>query len=103
MASVRKSCNKTIAHLTGVRDAVRAEADAGAERARAALAGHRETGASSIEVTYGRTDSLVELVDPEDAVAIEFGRAGYTREDGRQIGPMEGLHILGEAFGISRG
>ena len=94
MASVHPQCDDIIAHLPGVTAEVRAHGEAMGARARARLAEHRETGASSIEVTHGATDTVVSLVD-EAALAIEFGRGAYTGRDGRRIGAMAPLRILG--------
>ncbi len=97
MASVARNLDARLARQRGVRDAVRAEAEEIAGRARGRLATHKETGAASIEVTHGAVDSLVELVDPA-ALSIEFGRGAYTRPDGQKVGPMAGLHVLGGAI-----
>lgn len=72
-------------------------AGARAALARADLAGHRDTGDASIEVEYTPTDAVISLVDPDGGeLAIEFGRSAYTTVDGRHVGAMEGLHILGK-------
>lgn len=86
-------CNKTVAHLDGVIAAVYAKAQEGAGRARAILAAHRHTGASSIEVSQGDVDSYVSLVDP-NAISIEFGRVGTM---GR--GTSRGVYAITKAFG----
>lgn len=100
MAVVWQSADRKVSHLPGVVAAVREEADGIASRAEALLAEHRRTGASHIEVAHGVTDTWVELVDPEDAVAIEFGRAGFRRKDGTEVGPAEGLYIITRASGV---
>ena len=83
---------------SGVKDAVHARAEILATRARGLLAQHRETGASKIEVTKGRVDSFVSLVDPA-AMSIEFGR--HAHPDGRDA--MQGLYILHRTIGMSGG
>lgn len=88
-------CNKTVAHLPGVIAAVYAKAQEGGVTARAILASHRHTGASSIEVTQGDVDSFVSLVDP-NAISIEFGRVGTM---GR--GTSQGVFAVTRAFGGS--
>lgn len=58
-----RDLNDYIAHLSGVRTAVRSEARAGGARARAKLAAHRDTGDSRIVVSYGSVDAFVSLDD----------------------------------------
>jgi hypothetical protein len=94
MAEVSRYAVKVVASLPGVKVARRAAAEALGQEARANLRAHRETGASRIVVRHRTRDSFVELVDAA-ALSIEFGRGGYTRRDGKRIGPAEGLHILG--------
>lgn len=94
MAIVYRSCNETVAHLPGVVGAVRAAGERGAAGAKAILAAHFETGASKIEVKYGRTDTVVSLVD-KAAVSIEFGRTGA-----RGRGASQGVFALTGGFGI---
>lgn len=97
MATVRtdKAFNRSLSRQA--RPAVRVTAEAVGGRARAVLAGHRDTGAASIRVDHGPIDSYVVLDDPA-SLSIEFGRAGYTRPDGAYVGPAEGLHVLGRAI-----
>lgn len=97
MATVRTdpAFNRRLAKQ--VRPVTRATAEAIGGRARTALAGHRRTGSAKIEVKHGPVDSLVSLVDPA-VLSIEFGRGGFTRDDGHYVGPAEGLHILGRSI-----
>lgn len=82
-----------LAHTTQMRKAVRAEAEKIANKARARLAEHRETGASRIVVEQGDVDSHVILDDPA-ALSIEFGHGAYTTKNGRHVGASEPLYIL---------
>jgi len=90
---IEEDCNEIVAHLDGVIAAVYATAQQGAARARAILASHRHTGASSIEVSQGDVDSYISLVDPA-AISIEFGRVGTM---GR--GTSQGVFAITKAFG----
>lgn len=102
MASVDKRIASTIAHLPGVKGAVYAEGKAIQGRAETLFAPHNRPSRHEIEGKKQDTDYLVSLVGPVPIV-VEFGREGYTDERGGrtvQIGPMQGLHILGRAAGI---
>jgi hypothetical protein len=99
VASVDARIASTIAHLPGVRGAVYAKGSAIQARAEALFAPHNHPGRHEIEGKKQDTDFLVSLVGPVPIV-VEFGREGYTRSDGAQIGPMQGLRILGRAAGI---
>ncbi|MCK2237710.1 MULTISPECIES: DUF5403 family protein [unclassified Crossiella] len=93
MARVYRNIADTMAHLPGVVEAVAEVADDIAARANALLNEHTESGRASIEITRGRTDSVVSLVDPA-ALSIEYGhadRAGY---------PVQGLHIMTRTAGL---
>ena len=57
------NCNEIVAHLPGVRLALREEAQKGAARAKAKLASHKDTGDSRINVSHGSVDSWVGLDD----------------------------------------
>lgn len=94
IAHVRDDVDSIVAHMTGVKAAVHADGRQREGRAKARLAGHRETGAAKVEGHKEDTDYVVSLVDPA-ALSIEYGRSAFTREDGRKVGPMEGLRILG--------
>lgn len=65
--------------------------------ARLDLESHRDTGQASIELELTPTDAIVSLTDPNGGeMAIEHGRGEYISTDGRVVGAMEGLHILGK-------
>lgn len=91
--------NAYIAHMRGVRTAVAAEGRKIQARAEALFAEHDRPGGHRIVGEKGLTDYTVSLEGPVPIV-IEFGREGFTRPDGRYVGPMEGLHILGRAIGL---
>lgn len=93
-----RNLERTIAHLPGVKTAVRAEAEKLAGTARTRLAAHRITGTTQIEVTSGKVDSFVSMVGP-GAVSIEYGRSAFTRPDGRYVGAMQGLYIISSLLG----
>jgi hypothetical protein len=68
-----------------------------AASARLDLESHRDTGEASIELQLTATDAVVSLADPDGGeMAIEYGRGEYLTADGRLVGAMEGLHILGK-------
>lgn len=94
-----REVDAAIAHMPGVVAAVHAEAVKIAERAKADLASHRDTGAAHIVVDREDIDTLVSLVD-EAAISIEYGREAGTDRSGRKQGAMQGLHILGRAAGL---
>lgn len=95
-----RNLERTIAHMPGVRAAVRENAEQLATKAKARLAAHRLTGQTHIEVTSGRVDSFVAMVGV-GAVSIEYGRAAFTRPDGRYVGAMQGLYIISSLLGGS--
>lgn len=88
--------NKIVSHLPGVVDATHGVGRQIAARAEAIFAEHDRPGGHEIVGEADGIDYLVSIEGPVPHV-IEFGRAGYTRDDGADIGPMEGLHILGRA------
>ncbi|MBM7771236.1 MULTISPECIES: DUF5403 family protein [Actinokineospora] len=90
MAEVHRRAADIVAHLPEVRAAVRDAADQVAQRARATLAAHRDTGTAAIETTRGRTDTTVSLVD-DAALSIEYG---HHAPDGT---PIRGLRVLRDA------
>ena len=102
MAVVYPNTDAYVAHMRPVKKAVRLKRDEMARTARAILRAHRETGNHRIRVAMEDTDGLV-ILEGRDPLAVEFGRGGYTRDDGRFVGPMEGLQILGRAMGTSVG
>lgn len=94
-----------VAHLPGVKRAVHGKGREIQRRAEALFdehdrpGGHRVTGEPVKADTVGARGQIDYLVSIEGPVPhiIEFGREGYTREDGTKVGPMEGLRILGRA------
>jgi hypothetical protein len=96
MAFVEADLDAIVAHLPGVRAELRSTAEAGAARAEAVLAAHRDTGDSRITVTHGKLDYWVSLDDTRGdvaAAAIEYGRSGGER------GATQGVFALAAAFG----
>lgn len=86
-----------VAKRAAVIAAVRAKAEEVAAKAEGLLAAHRKDGTAKIEVTSGRVDSYVCLVDP-NALSIEYGHREFTRaSDGQHVGASQGLHILAKA------
>jgi len=96
MAVVYKGTDAYVAHMPGVKKAVHAHGREVKSRAERLLAQHRAQGVARIEGEVQNTDYLVSLVD-KAALSIEYGREGFTREDGVRVGPMVGLRILGRA------
>jgi hypothetical protein len=90
---INSDCNAVVAHLPGVRAALKAKAEEGKARASAILAAHHHGPPphSYITVTHGRVDSFVNLVDPGGAAAaIEFGRFTGGRGTTRGVGAITG-------------
>lgn len=100
MATVNKRTNAIVAHLPGVKKAVRGKAEEIGGRARTFLAAHRVTGEHHIEVTSGKVDSFMSLVGPA-AISVEFGHGAYTDKHGRKVGASQGLYIVTRAAGLS--
>lgn len=97
-----EAVNAFVAHLPGVKRVVHAEGRSIQGEAEALFASHDRPGGHKItgeKSPIGGTDWIVSLEGPVPVV-IEFGREGFTRSDGRRIGPMQGLHILGKAAGL---
>lgn len=102
MASVNKRIADITSHMPGVKSAVQAEGKGIEARAKALFAPHNRPGRHSIRGVRQDTDYLVYMAGPVPIV-IEFGRAGYTTVRGGktvEVGPMQGLHVLGRAAGI---
>ena len=97
MAVVYPGTDAYVAHMRGVKKSVREERDRRAKRARAALRPHRRTGDHRITTEMEDTDGLVHLEGPVPHI-LEYGRSGYVTDDGAEVGPMDGLHILGQAL-----
>ncbi|WP_338932634.1 DUF5403 family protein [Streptomyces netropsis] len=89
MASVDPRLDSIVAHMPGVKAAVREELAARADRVRAVVEAHRRTGAlaSGLTVRTNRVDSTVTLEDPA-VVAINYG---HVARDGSWV---EGIHAL---------
>ncbi|WP_433038639.1 DUF5403 family protein [Actinomycetospora sp. CA-053990] len=94
MAEVSPRTADIVAHLPGVIRSVRGEAEEIGARAGAQLSQHRATGNAEIEVSSGRVDSFVSLVDPA-ALSIEFGAFNERAE--RYV---PGLYIVTRAAGL---
>lgn len=102
----QKEMNRTISNLDGVKGAVRRKASEIGNKAEMRLAARRDTGVARIEVEhnfageYGHLDSLVSLVDPDNAVAIEYGHRLYV--NGKRTGKyIQGLYIIRGAAGLA--
>lgn len=100
MAKVYPGTDDYIAHMPGVKKAVHAHGREVEARAKALLAAHRARGDAEITGRTQDTDYLVSLVD-DAALSIEYGREGFTRDDGVYVGPMVGLRILGRAADLT--
>jgi hypothetical protein len=91
---------KEISKLPGVRDYVRGVAGEVYWKAKANLAGHRDTGNADIEInepdTYDHWGVNIWLVD-EAALSIEFGHFVHNKEFPRFVA---GLYILHRAAGL---
>ncbi len=96
MPTVNPRLGRRVARMPGVRGAVRTRANRIAAAARSDLASHRVEGEARIEVTRGRTDVVVSLVDVA-ALSIEYGRSSFTNSRGRRVGGMQGLYIMTRA------
>ncbi|MFB7672945.1 DUF5403 family protein [Kitasatospora purpeofusca] len=88
-----RKINAMVAHLPGVRAAVRAELETRAARVAAVVAAHTRTGslARGLKVTTDRTDSTVSISDPA-ILAINYG---HTAPDGT---PVPGIHAIEAAL-----
>lgn len=90
----QKRMNHIVSHEDGVKASVRAKAVEIGSLAQAILAGHRDEGHAYISVTYGDTDSFVNLED-KAAMSIEFGhKHNFTGKD------VRALHIITGAAGL---
>lgn len=94
---IEPDCNDTVAHLPGVRRALKKQANRIAAHAELELASHRHEGHAEITVTRGdKVDYFVNLDDTRGdraAAAIEFG---HVAPDGSFV---EGLHVLTGGLG----
>ncbi|AJT67443.1 hypothetical protein T261_5827 [Streptomyces lydicus] len=89
MARVSRNLDARIAHLPGVRAAVRAELEARAARVQAVVDRHVRTGRlrASLRVETNATDSTVSISHPE-ILAINYG---HTAANGRFVA---GIHAI---------
>ena len=92
MAFVDPRIADTVAHMPGVKAAVRAERDKMAAVADGLFASHDHPGGHEIVKENGRTDALFSLDGPAP-LSVEFGHwtPGHKRH-------VEGLHILGRTI-----
>ena len=99
MASMisRKSVNKIVANLPGVKISVYNNAVTIGDKAFADLRRHYYRGESSIEIEQLKTDTIVNLVDPW-ASSIEFGHWSVSDTDVKWV---RGLYIITRAAGIA--
>lgn len=90
MARLDARLDSIVAHMPGVKAAVREELDDRAARVRSVVEAHRHTGAlsSSLEVRTNRVDSTVSLEDPA-VYAINYGHVDA--KTGRWV---EGIHAI---------
>jgi len=96
----RKRVNHTVSHLPGVVGSVKAEAQSIGRKAEVRLAAHFYEGESSISVTYGDVDAFVNLDDPDNAMAIEFGHYMTTFKGQKTPRTIRGLYIVTGAAGL---
>lgn len=89
MAELDRNLDSIIAHLPGVVDAVKAEAEQRAARIRAVASGHVDTGRflDSIKTETGSTDTVIYSDDP-NALSINYG---HQAANGRMV---PGVHAF---------
>lgn len=90
-----KAMHNILKDLEPVQEGVRDATEEIGAKARANLAAHRDEGHAQIEVSYGDVDGFVDLVDPDNAVAIEYGHVHNKTGE-----PVAGLYIITRAAGI---
>jgi len=92
--------NRTISHLPGVIGAVRTQAEAIGIKAEARLERvHTPERESKVTVTFGDVDAFVNLEDPDNAMAIEFGH--FLHVNGRETNHfILGKYIITGAAGL---
>ena len=88
---------KLVAQTPEVKAELLEHANQVADRARADLAGHRDTGASRIEVMQGDVDAHVVMNDTGKGAAISIEFDHIHNFTGRKV---EGLYILHRAAGL---
>jgi hypothetical protein len=89
----QRKMNKVVSHLKPVNNAVRGVAQEISIIAEGRLAPHRKTGAAHIEVSHGKVDSYVSLVD-KAALSIEFGHYMGRESLGTTRTFVRGLHLF---------
>lgn len=94
--ATRKWVTKLVSELPGVKAEVHAKGRAIQARAEALFAAHDRPGGHKIVGEKRGQDYLVSIEGDVPHV-IEFGREAYTNKQGKRVGPMEGLRILGRA------
>jgi len=92
---IYKHCDAMVAHLPGVREKVRDEADTVYADAVGLFAPHNRPGRHKLKRVNGTLDAFVVLEGPA-VLSVEFGRG----PDRLGRGAMEGLHILGRAANL---
>lgn len=100
MAEVYPFANEHVAHMRGVKKAVHDQGREIQSRAEALFAAHDNPGGHEIVGEKQDTDYIVSLVATlpgDNPLAVEYGRGPVSYDDGRSVGPAEGLHILGRA------
>lgn len=89
----QRQMNNRISKLAGVKRAVRLKAEEIEAVAQGRLAMHRQEFQARIELTQGKTDCLVSLVDPA-ALSIEFGHYAGSRQLGEARTYVPGLNLF---------
>lgn len=92
--------NAYLAHMGGVKKSVHDEGRDVKKRADALFKAHDNPGGHRITGERQDTDYIVSLegTGPGDnPLAVEYGRGPVEYDDGRKVGPAEGLHILSRA------
>jgi uncharacterized protein DUF5403 len=93
-----KPMNKVISRLPGVKEAVWEVTQEIGARATTIRMAHFAEGQAKIEVTQGKVDGHVALVDP-NAASIEYGH-WLKLKDGKVVRYIPGLYIIHRAAGI---
>lgn len=88
-----RKMNKIVSRLKPVNSEVRKVAKEIGQIAQGRLAPHTKTGRARIEVSHGKTDSLVSLVDAA-ALSIEFGHYLGREDLGLHRKFIPGLHLF---------
>lgn len=83
--------NKLVARQKGVRAAVRVKGEEIYALASGRLAAHRQEYEAKLEIRSGRTDTVINFIDPA-VLSIEFGHFAGGGEGARTW--VEGIHIF---------